>query len=218
MPEKPEIAHAYDRWSNTYNTDRNRTRERAYQVLRQVPLPLSDRDLIEIGCGTGLNTQWLAEQARSVVAVDFSPGMLERAKELVHSPRVRFIQHDINSPWPVATASADVVIAMLVLEHISDLEPIFKQARRTLRPDGELFLCELHPTRQLTGRQAEFMNSATGELERIPAFLHDVSEYVNVALSAGFQLVRLGEWRDEGAPQTELPRVLSVHLKVANVR
>ncbi|WP_437995299.1 class I SAM-dependent methyltransferase [Sorangium sp. So ce185] len=213
-PNKPEIATAYDRWSATYDNDPNRTRELSAAVLRERGLALAGRDVIEIGCGTGLNTQWLAERAGSVLALDFSEGMLRQARARVDSPRVRFAQHDIRSPWPAASGSSDVVIAMLVLEHIEHVDAIFAEAARALRPGGELFLCELHPTRQMRGGQANFVNRETGEPERVPAFLHDVSEYVNAGLSSGYELVHLGEWRDAEAARNDPPRLLSVHLRL----
>ena len=69
--DKTEIAAAYDRWAETYDTDLNRTRELAAAVLRQSNLKLAGRNVIEIGCGTGHNTEWLAERASSVLAMDF---------------------------------------------------------------------------------------------------------------------------------------------------
>jgi malonyl-CoA O-methyltransferase len=103
---------------------------------------------------------------------------------------------------------------MLVLEHVERLQPIFGEAARVLRWGGDLFVCELHPMRQMLGRQAEFTNPRTGERERVAAFLHDVSEYVNGGLQTGFTLGRLGEWRDTGAGQADLPRLLSVQFHV----
>ena len=214
LPHTLTVAAAYDRWAETYDVDANKTRELASAVLRQSSLKLADRDVIEIGCGTGINTEWLAGQARSVRALDFSEGMLRHAQDRVRSPRVRFEQHDIRSAWPVADASADVVVAMLVLEHVEHLEPIFAEAARALRTGGELYLCELHPFRQMSGSQAEFTNRATGNLVRVQAFLHDVSEYVKAGLAAGFELAQLDEWRDPHAQKSELPRLLSVYLRL----
>ncbi len=211
--DKTEVAAAYNRWARTYETDANRTRELAAEVLRQFGLGLTGRDAVEIGCGTGYNTVWLAERAASVVALDFSEGMLRQAEARVHSPNVRFVQHDIRSRWPLADAAADLLVAMLVLEHIEHIEAVFAEAARTLRVGGEFFLCELHPARQMSGRQAEFTDTETGEHVRVPAFLHDVSEYVNAALRSGFELLHLGEWRDPGALPGALPRLLSVHLR-----
>ena len=209
-----EVASAYDRWAETYDTDLNRTRELAATALRESELGLAGRDVVEIGCGTGRNTEWLAERAASVLAVDFSEGMLRQASARVRSRNVRFIQHDIRNVWPVADASADVVIAMLVLEHIERVEPIFAEAARVLRAGGELFACELHPVRQMYGKQARFTNRETGECERITAFLHDVSEYVNAALRSGFGLMNLGERRDHDSQRSDLPRLLSLRLRL----
>ena len=208
------MAAAYNRWAKTYDTDPNRTRELAATVLRELNLELSGRDVIEIGCGTGRNTEWLVERAGSVVAMDFSEGMLRQAHARVRSPHVRFVQHDIRTGWPQAAATADLVIAMLVLEHIEQVEPIFAEAARVLREGGELFVCELHPTRQMYGRQAEFTDSETGECERIAAFLHDVSDYVNAGLRSGFELAYMGEWRDSNASQSDLPRLLSLQFRL----
>jgi ubiquinone/menaquinone biosynthesis C-methylase UbiE len=209
-----EIAGAYDRWSNTYDSDQNKTREMAAAALRQASLELAGGRVIEIGCGTGHNTQWIAAQAASVDALDFSAGMLRQAQVRVRATHVRFVAQDIRSIWPITDASADLVIAMLVLEHIEHLDPIFKEAARALRPGGEVFLCELHPVRQMSGGQARFIDGDTGERVHVPAFLHDVSEFVNAGLGTGFELVHLGELRDQGALQSDLPRLLTVRLRL----
>ena len=100
--ENSDIAAAYDLWADTYDFDPNRTRELAGEVLRQCDLRLAGRDVLEIGSGTGRNTLWLSERAENVLALDISEGMLRQAKARVQSPRVRFLQHDVRSPWPSA--------------------------------------------------------------------------------------------------------------------
>lgn len=208
--KQPQIAAAYDRWAETYDTQPNGTRELAGEVLRQVELPIAGRDLVEIGCGTGRNTEWLATQATSITALDFSAEMLRRAATRIPDPRARFIQHDVRSRWPLADNAGDVIIAMLILEHVEHLEAVFAEAVRVLRLNGKLFICELHPMRQLMGGQAQFSNTQTGERERIPAFLHDVSDFVNGGLRAGLELRQLDEWRDPGAAADSIPRLLAL--------
>lgn len=205
-----EIAAAYNDWAETYDSNLNPTRDLAATVLRNAGLPISARRVVELGCGTGRNTAWLAQQAVSIVACDFSDKMLARARDHVSDSNVQFIQHDIRKPWPLPAASADVVIAMLILEHVENLTTFFAEAARVLNTAGELFICELHPMRQLTGGQAQFDNPGTGERRLVTAFLHDVSEYVNSGLSAGLQLKHLGEWRDNEEQSTSVPRLLSL--------
>lgn len=212
--DNPDVAAAYDVWAERYDSDPNKTRERAGEALRAGSLNWAGRDVLEIGCGTGMNTLWLAGRAGTVLGLDISEGMLKRARERVKSPWARFIQADVRRPWPVADASADLVVAMLVLEHVEGLDSVFREARRALRPGGELFVCELHPMRQMMGRQARFIHPRTGKMEKVAAFLHDVSEYLNLAGRAGFSLVDLGEWRDPGASRFDPPRVLSARFRV----
>ena len=205
-----DVAQAYDRWSRRYDDDDNATRDLDARVVRQSPLHLAGARVLELGCGTGKNSQWLAAQARELVALDFSPGMLDVARRRVRAAHVRFVEHDITRPWPVDSASCDVVIGNLVLEHVRDLGPIYTEAARALRPGGELYFCELHPYRQLRGSQAHFEDAETNQIVPVTAFQHTVGEYVNGGLAAGFQLRRLGEHVEENAPADAAPRLLSV--------
>ncbi|MGH9873439.1 MAG: class I SAM-dependent methyltransferase [Pyrinomonadaceae bacterium] len=209
-PEQSEIATAYNDWAETYDTVENRTRDLAAEALRRADLNLDGRRIVEVGCGTGRNTEWLAERAAELIGLDFSEAMLARARARVNNPRVRFVQHDVRANWPLADASADVIVAMLVLEHVEHLETVFSEAFRVLIGGGQFLLCELHPMRQLAGGQAQFSNARTGEHERVAAFLHDVSDYVNVGLASGFELEQMGEWRDADAPPSSDPRLLSL--------
>jgi len=89
-----------------------------------------------------------------VIAFDFSDRLLAQPRRRVSSDRVHFFEHDVSKPWPIPDQSADLVLDSLVLEHVADLGMVFQQARRVLKPGGPLFVCELHPFRQISGAQA----------------------------------------------------------------
>ncbi|HEY6826128.1 MAG TPA: methyltransferase domain-containing protein [Gemmatimonadaceae bacterium] len=208
-----EIARAYDRWSRTYDTDANATRDLDAEVLRRSSLAVDGRDVLEIGCGTGKNTVWLAERARRVIAMDFSPGMLEVARGRAPTDRVSFVQHDVRERWPIDDASVDFVVANLILEHLPDVGPIFAEAARVLRPGGTMYSCELHPYRQLRGGQAHFTDEWSGEVVFAPAFQHTIAEFVNAAIASGLTVQRLNEWTETEAASPVIPRLLSLQLK-----
>jgi ubiquinone/menaquinone biosynthesis C-methylase UbiE len=208
-----DVADAYDRWSRQYDDDQNATRDLDAFVLRQVPLQLAGARVLEVGCGTGKNSAWLVAQARELIALDFSPGMLDVARRRVRSSTARFVEHDITRPWPVESESVDVVVGNLVLEHVQELAPVFTEASRVLRAGGQLFFCELHPYRQLRGGQAHFIDAHTDETVHVAAYRHSVSDYVTVALTAGFTLRALGEWLEPDAEPGAPPRLLSLLLE-----
>jgi malonyl-CoA O-methyltransferase len=207
--DEDRVAAAYNEWADVYDSDHNPTRDLDAAVLRRQSLDLPDSDVLELGCGTGKNTEWLARQSRSVLAMDFSEGMLQRARGRIHSRHVRFLAHDIRLPWPTPSEAYDVVVENLVLEHIADLGHFFREAARVLRPGGRLFVCELHPFRQLQGGVAKFQNPRTGETVQVSAHLHDISDFLRGGLKAGLKLVGADDWRDQGAVSTDPPRLFS---------
>ena len=213
MPSPPspdDVAQAYNRWSASYDADKNATRDLDAVVMRRIPLALEGKDVLELGCGTGKNTVFLAEHAARVTAVDFSEGMIARAHQRLVTSNVTFVRHDVREIWPVASASVDAVVANLILEHVHDLAIVFFEAARVLRPKGQFFFCELHPYRQLVGGQATFTDPRTGEKVEVTAHVHTVSEYVNGGIEAGLELRSLGEWTEEGAPPDAPPRLISL--------
>jgi malonyl-CoA O-methyltransferase len=214
MPEPPpDVAAAYDRWAGSYDAQRNLTRDLDAGVVRAAPLGVDGADVLELGCGTGKNTVWLAARARTVLALDFSAGMLARARQRLAdagAAHVQLVRHDVREPWPLPDAAMDVVVGNLVLEHVADLAPVYAEAARVLRPGGRLLLCELHPERQRRGGQAHFTDATTGDTVHVPAHRHTVSEYVNGGLAAGLALRHLGEWLEAGAAEDAPPRLLSV--------
>jgi malonyl-CoA O-methyltransferase len=201
--------YAYDRWAAQYDTDANDTRELNAEVLRKQTFIEEEDAVLELGCGTGLNTEWLAAQAGHVIATDVSEEMLARARGRLDSGSVTLQKLDVTELWPFGAGRFDVALATLVLEHVEVLGPVFQEARRVVRDGGTFYLAELHPYRQYGGTQAHFADEDTGETVVIDAFTHPVSEFVNTGVEAGFAVREMGEWRADG---DELPRLLAIRF------
>src|SRR5262245_34832295 len=93
------IQKAYNEWSETYDSDENLTRDLDQKVTRDVLTDLHFKSILEIGCGTGKNTTFLSQIGDHVHAVDFSQGMIEKAKEKVQVENVKFSIMDITKKW-----------------------------------------------------------------------------------------------------------------------
>jgi ubiquinone/menaquinone biosynthesis C-methylase UbiE len=200
------IQTAYTEWAATYDTDRNLTRDLDQIVTRTVLAGRQYRSILELGCGTGKNTELLVTIGEQVHAVDFSEGMLAQARAKGFGPGVVFSQADITQRWPCADQTADLIACSLVLEHIADLHWVFPEAARTLRPSGNLFVCELHPFKQYLGSKAAFEHKQ--ERVELAAFVHHISDFLDAAAGAGLMLTSLNEWwhpEDHDTP----PRLVS---------
>lgn len=200
------VQDAYSNWSATYDADHNLTRDLDQRATRETLADQRYDSILEIGCGTGKNTAFLAGLARRVYAIDFSAGMLEKARKKIQSSHVTFLAADLTKPWPCDAQSVELVVCNLVLEHIEDLTFIFSETVRTLQVGGCFFVCELHPFRQYQGKQANFQRGE--ETIKIPVFLHHLSDFTEAAEQNGLSLVQFREWWHED-DKTEVPRLVS---------
>ena len=200
------IQKAYNDWSETYDTDENLTRDLDQKVTRETLTDLHFTSILEIGCGTGKNTSFLAQIGESIYAVDFSQRMIEKAKEKVRAENVRFSMMDITQRWNFEDQSFDLIVCNLVLEHIQDLSFVFSEASRTLKEKGRFFINELHPFKQYEGKKARFYRDE--ETIEVEAFVHHISDFYNPARTNGLTLVKLNEyWHEEDSKKP--PRLVS---------
>ena len=201
------IQNAYNNWSDIYDSNENLTRDLDAKILRDAFAGQHFDSILETGCGTGKNTEFLVQIADRAHALDFSEGMVEKAKEKIGATNVRFEMADLTKRWPCEDSAYDLISCNLVLEHIADLSHIFAEAARTLRPGGLFFINELHPFKQYGGTKARYEQA--GQTVEVEAFVHHISEFLNVAKSSGLKLVSLNEhWhaQDDGKP----PRLISL--------
>lgn len=190
-----KIQDAYTRWSTTYDSDRNLTRDLDRRVTESTLADRNCQNILELGCGTGKNTALLERIGRKVLALDFSPGMLQQAKTKLKTDHVFFVRADLTKPWPAKTGSFELIVCNLVLEHIEDVDPVFYQASQSLTAGGEFFVSELHPFRQYQGTQANFRNEQ--ETVEIDAFVHHLSDFTEAARANGLSLKSMNEWWHE---------------------
>lgn len=83
------VRDGYDRWARVYDHDANPLPALEAPHVRAAFGDVRGRDVLDLGCGTGRHTAWLAESGARVTAVDFSEGMLEHARRKVRAAHVR---------------------------------------------------------------------------------------------------------------------------------
>lgn len=192
----------YDRWAEIYDSDGNPLVALEESVFDGVLGRVDGLELLDLGCGTGRHALRLAAAGARVTALDFSAGMLARARARHGAERVRFLCHDLSEPLPFAEASFDRAVAGLVLEHLPDLAGFFGEIRRVLRPGGRALVSTLHPVLRLRSLQARFVDPHTGRETRVAGAPQEFSTLVLAALSPGLRISHLSEH----APDPELAR------------
>lgn len=204
------IEKAYNIWASQYDSNLNLTRDLDKKCTIETLKNLDFKNVLELGCGTGKNTEWLLNKAERIIGLDFSQEMLHKAKAKIFDKRVIFKKADLTKDWEIENNFVDLITASLTLEHIKNLGHIFSQANLKLKKNGLFFISELHPFKQYSGSKASYeMENGIKELE---VYIHDISEYIDTAKNNGFQLIELKEWFDESS-ENEIPRLISFVFK-----
>ncbi len=113
-----------------------------YPVFRWLGLDGKNRDILEVGCGSGYGAVLLMQlEPRSYLGIDLMPEMIALAKQR-NLPRSEFLVMDAADLSPIADASKDVVVIFGILHHIPAWREVVRECCRVLRPGGMLFVEE----------------------------------------------------------------------------
>ncbi|HPC73222.1 MAG TPA: methyltransferase domain-containing protein [Syntrophales bacterium] len=142
--EAMTMAHPYDAkyfeglnrpgfWGN--NSFREAQRMHTLEALCQ---PRKDDELLELGCGTGRYTRVLADRVRRIVGVDFSAAAIEKALSESTRPNMELRKADIRDLRIFLDRSFDKIVAIDVLEHLSDddLRAVLAEVKRLMREEA----------------------------------------------------------------------------------
>lgn len=98
---------------------------------------VKDKEVLEIATGPGLLAKHIAPAAKSVLATDYSDGMIAEAKKGACPPNLRFETADAMA-LPYAENSFDAVLIANALHIVPDPEQALSEIDRVLRPGGLL--------------------------------------------------------------------------------
>lgn len=131
-----ELADDYDLLNDVLSVGQDRFWRRA--VLKAV----AARDgevVLDLAAGTGSSSAPFVRSGATVVACDFSLGMLEQGRRV--RPRLLFVAGDAIR-LPFADRSFDAVTISFGLRNVADIDAALREMLRVTRPGGRLLVCE----------------------------------------------------------------------------
>lgn len=146
----------YDEFSKRYEAHRGENAPRGYHNLldtlesEYVRRFGEGRDVLEVGCGTGLVLQRIAQFARTAKGIDLSPGMLEKARA-----RGLDVVEGSATDLPFEDESFDVTCSFKVLAHVREIDKALSEMARVTRRGG-VILAELYNPWSLRGLLRRF--------------------------------------------------------------
>jgi len=186
--ERCGVEEGYARWADSY--DERVTDTLDGPILREL-LPRCGLGrspaVLDLGCGTGRNLAWLRADGLTPQAVGVDPSEAMRT-----IAQRKGLYRAVMPPDDLAAGPAfDLALCILVGCHVPDLETLYTYAADRLRPGGSFLLIDLHPHMFHLGK-GTYVPIGDRRLA-IENHVHEVAEYLQRGLAAGFQLVGASE-------------------------
>ena len=115
-------------------------------LKKEKHLPMSDLRVLDLGCGTGRNSNYLAERGNLVFGLDLAANALklasERAEKAGLSEQTKYLRQSIGDKLPFEDNSFDLILDITASNSIksSEREVYLKESSRVLKPGGFMIL------------------------------------------------------------------------------
>jgi SAM-dependent methyltransferase len=183
-----------------------------WYVLKTMLPDLNGKHVLDLGCGFGWHCRYAIENgAKSVVGVDISEKMLEKAKQINSKDGIKYDHVALeDAVYPLETF--DVVFSSLTFHYIQSFEKLIQNIYQFLKPGGYLVFSAEHPVFTAEGKQDWAYDEAGEKLywpvddyfkegkrnteflgEKVLKYHRTLSTYLNVLLKAGFKVVEIKE-------------------------
>ena len=180
-------------------------------------------NVVDLGCGYGWFSLWAIENgAGSVLALDVSEKMLERARESTTESNIRYERGDLEQ-LELPACSFDLAYSSLALHYIKDLPGLFAHLYAALKP-GSYFVFSIEHPIFMAPRNPGWLIDAEGnkrwpldsyqlEGERVTNWLAEgvikqhrtVGTLLNSLIDAGFAIRHVNEWGPSDAEVATQP-------------
>ena len=151
----------------------------------RAPKPLAGLRLLDIGCGGGLLSEPMARLGAHVVGADPAPANIEAARLHAEQSGLAIDYRDTTAEALAAAGEAfDMVLAMEVVEHVTDVASFIGACAALLHPGGVLIVATINRTPKAF---AIAIVGAEYLLRWLPRGTHDYAKLVRPAeLEAAF--------------------------------
>lgn len=127
-------------WGRSSVAGKVRVARRAQMIINHCRLQ-PGRRVLEIGCGTGTLTAYLAQTGVTVVAMDVFDDFLVQARQQVPAANVEFVSGDAETLLDFPAATFDAVCGLSILHHLR-LSVSLDNIYRVLAPGGLIAFSE----------------------------------------------------------------------------
>ncbi len=135
----------FDTASKTWDNEETVKRNEAFSQSIKKHIPTHVSKLMDFGCGTGLLTGQLIDQADELIGIETSNGMLEQFSErFIRASKVKYLAINLEKEsLPSNVGPFDVIVTAMAFHHLIGPLKMLSLFKRNLSPSGMIFIIDL---------------------------------------------------------------------------
>lgn len=155
-------------------------------------VPLSDKNVLDVGCGGGILAEAMAEAGARVTGIDMAekPLAVARLHQAESGTDVDYRQSTAEDLATEMPAAFDIVTCLEMLEHVPSPKTVIESCKRLVRPGGDLFFSTINRNPK------SFLFAIVGAeylLRLLPAGTHEYEKFIRPS--------EMDEWARESGLQ-----------------
>ncbi|WP_188456278.1 class I SAM-dependent methyltransferase [Virgibacillus oceani] len=178
-----------------------------WPVFKALIPELSNKHVLDLGCGFGWHCRYASgQQASSVIGVDISEKMLQKAREKTNDPAISYVNMPVED-ISFSNSQFDVVISSLAFHYVKSFDVLCKKVYKCLKSGGSFIFSVEHPIFTSRNEQNWYIDEQGNRLhwpvdnyqeegrretnfltENVVKYHRTFSTYINDLIEAGFTL------------------------------
>lgn len=145
--DKKQVADSFSKAADQYDASAALQVEVGSRLISRLEfIKLDPKTILDLGCGTGALTRMLAKQFpnASITGLDLAPGMVAHAAEHADSDNQQFVVGDAEK-LDFPDNHFDFIYSSLMIHWANDIQAVFDELFRVLKPDGLFLFSSLGP-------------------------------------------------------------------------
>jgi ubiquinone/menaquinone biosynthesis C-methylase UbiE len=198
-PEKPmehlkRIADEFGRQAETFEVWAEKTDDQVAARFLAALGRAGEGDLLDVACGPGVVTAAIAPKAASVVALDATEEMLEKAKARCAKAGLHNVsfEHGDAENIPFADSRFDGVVTRLAVHHFADPKRALDEMFRVLRPGATAVIVDIVSSED--GAESELQNAIERLLDPSHVRMLPSAELSGCIAQSGFRDIEQATW------------------------
>jgi len=170
---------------------------------------IKGKKILDLGCGDGYDLSQFAKRSAKVYGLDSSKEMVKLARKRNPEGIIEIGRFD---EIPFNDKSFDIVVSKWALQTAAEIQPIYEEIVRVLKPRGRLIFLACHPLRQFLEKKRKNKNYFLKEIVTSVFFdgqitalepSHTLNEYLSPFFFQNFILESYEEGFDSAAEKVD---------------